>query len=177
MIIWLTGISGAGKTTLAKNLLDLLKMKLVNLVGVDGDEIRTLFGNDLGYHVNDRIKQIKRIQTLTKFLDKQGIHVIASALYFSEEISNWNKNNFSSYYEIYIKASLDLVTNKDVKGIYNKAKIGEEKNIVGIDIKWIEPKTPFLIIDRDSGLTQKAMVNKVIDNIPALKQLKLNNEN
>ena len=54
---------------------------------------------------------------------------------------------------------------------------GEEKNIVGMDIKWIEPKSPYLIIDRDSGLTQKAMVNKVIDNIPALKQLKLNNEN
>ena len=177
MIIWLTGISGAGKTTLAKNLLDLLKGKLLNLVGVDGDEIRTLFGNDLGYDINDRIKQIKRIQTLTKFLDKQGIHVIASALYFSEEISNWNKKNFSSYYEIYIKASLALVSNKDVKGIYNKGKIGEEENIVGMDIKWIEPESPFLIIDRDLGVTQKGMVKKVINNIPVLKKLKLIDEN
>lgn len=168
MVIWLTGISGSGKTTLAKGLLKSLYNRKKKFIVVDGDEIRELFGNDLGYHINDRKKQIKRIQTLCKFLDKQGVDVIASALFFSEEISSWNRSNFSSYYEIYIKASIKTVSKKDEKGIYRKARLGMEKNVVGLDIKWIEPKNPFLVIDRETGIRKEDMIKEIFKQIPNL---------
>ena len=71
MIIWITGISGAGKTTLAKELIKKIKEKFNNVIGIDGDIIRDLFGNDLGYDLESRVSQIKRIQKLALFLDKQ----------------------------------------------------------------------------------------------------------
>lgn len=172
MIIWLTGISGSGKSTLANSLLNLLKKNNYKFVSIDGDEIRKLYGNDLGYDLFHRKKQIKRIQNLCKFLDKQGIDIIASALYFSEDIAKWNRLNFSRYYEIYIKASVSLVSSIDEKGIYKKFKLGKEKNIVGIDIKWNAPKKAFLVIDRDVGISKQAMLKTVIKNIPELKKIK-----
>ena len=73
MIIWITGISGSGKTTLALQLIKKLKIKNKNIVNVDGDSIRDLFGNDLKYDVQSRITQIKRIQKLCIFLNRQKI--------------------------------------------------------------------------------------------------------
>ena len=64
MIIWITGISGAGKTTLAKELIKKIKEKFNNVIGIDGDIIRDLFGNDLGYDLESRVSQIKRIQKM-----------------------------------------------------------------------------------------------------------------
>ena len=76
MIIWITGISGAGKTTLAKELIKKIKEKFNNVIGIDGDIIRELFGNDLGYDLESRVSQIKRIQKLALFLDKQEMIIV-----------------------------------------------------------------------------------------------------
>ena len=109
MIIWITGLSGSGKTTIAKGLINRLKARIKNLVNVDGDIIRDLFGNDLGFDINSRIKQIKRIQKLCMFLQKQNLIVIVSALYSNNDLLIWNRKNFKNYYEIYLEASLDLL--------------------------------------------------------------------
>ena len=169
MIIWITGISGAGKTTIAKALIKKLKPKISNLVNVDGDEIRELFEEDLGYSEKDRIIQINRIQRLCLLLEKQDQVVIASALYSNEKLLNWNKNNFKNYYEIYVEASIDLVSKGDIKGLYKKALSGEEKNVVGIDIPWNVPKKYHLIIKRDTEISVKETINRIIDTIPILK--------
>ena len=95
MVIWLTGISGAGKTTLAKMLVKKIKMSIPNIFNVDGDEVRNLFGNNLGFSLKERIIQIGRIQMLSQYLETQGIIVIASALYYSKEISEHNKKTSS----------------------------------------------------------------------------------
>ena len=81
MIIWITGISGSGKTTIAENLINKCKGTLKNIVNVDGDVIRELFENDLNFDVKSRITQIKRIQQLCLFLEKQRLIVVVSALY------------------------------------------------------------------------------------------------
>ena len=118
MVIWITGISGAGKTTLANSLIDRYKKVLPNLINVDGDVIRNLFGNDLGYEETHRIVQIERLQNLSLFLENQNQIVIASALYSNPVLMDWNRKYFSEYYEIYLNASLELVKKRDPKGIY-----------------------------------------------------------
>ena len=165
MIIWITGISGSGKTTLALQLIKKLKIKNKNIVNVDGDIIRDLFGNDLKYDIQSRITQIKRIQKLCIFLNRQNIITVVSALYSSEELLNWNRKNFKKYFEIYLKASIDLAIKRDVKGLYKKFKEKKEKNIVGLDIPWNEPIKYDLKVDMDKSPTIEETVNKVFEKI------------
>ena len=113
MVIWITGISGAGKTTIANSIIQNYKHKIHNLVNVDGDAVRELYGNDLGYAEKDRIRQIKRMQKLCLFLENQNLIVIASALYSNSELMAWNRKNFSEYFEIYLNASLELVKERE----------------------------------------------------------------
>lgn len=155
MIIWITGISGAGKTTLALEVLKKLKEKHKNVVNLDGDIIRDLFDNDLNYDIKSRIQQIKRLQKLSLFLQTQNIIVVVSALYSSAGLLRWNRRNFKSYFEIYLDVSLDLVVKRDVKGIYKKFKEGKEKNIVGIDIPWNPPLNFDLKINMDKSISIK----------------------
>ena len=149
MIIWITGISGSGKTTLALQLIKKLKKKNKNIVSVDGDVIRNLFGNDLTYDIDSRITQIKRIQKLCDFLNRQEIICVVSALYSSEELLSWNRKKFKKYFEIYLKVSIDLAIKRDVKGLYKKFREKKEKNIVGLDIPWNEPIKYDLKVDMD----------------------------
>ena len=165
MIIWITGISGSGKTTLALQLIKKLKIKNKNIVNVDGDIIRDLFGNDLKYDIQSRITQIKRIQKLCIFLNRQNIITVVSALYSSEELLNWNRKNFKKYFEIYLKASIDLAIKRDVKGLYKKFKEKKEKNIVGLDIPWNEPINYDLKVDMDKSPTVEETLNKVFEKI------------
>lgn len=165
MIIWITGISGSGKTTLALQLIKKLKIKNKNIVNVDGDIIRDLFGNDLKYDIQSRVTQIKRIQKLCIFLSRQNIITVVSALYSSEELLNWNRKNFKKYFEIYLKASIDLAIKRDVKGLYKKFKEKKEKNIVGLDIPWNEPINYDLKVDMDKSPTVEETLNKVFEKI------------
>ncbi len=166
MVIWLTGISGSGKTTLARKLILKLKDRFPNILNVDGDEVRELFGDNLGYSLEDRILQIGRIQRLSHYLEKQGMMVIASALYFSKEISENNRKIFKQYYEVYLKASIDLVSKNDPKGVYEMAKKNRQQNIVGLDIKWNEPFMPHIVIDRDKGIKEEEALKEILRKIP-----------
>ena len=170
MVIWLTGISGAGKTTIARELLKRFKNSLPHLINVDGDEVRKLFNNDLGYQLKDRKKQIQRIQNICKFLENQKMIVLASALYSDANILKWNRENFENYKEIYIKASLSLVKKADVKGVYLKSQKEKLKNIVGVDIKWNEPLSPDLVINRDDGIDIKSSIKQIVNNISCFKE-------
>lgn len=161
MIIWITGISGSGKTTIASSLIKKYKSVIRNLVNVDGDIVRELFGDDLMYDTKSRITQIKRIQRLCLFLESQNLVVIASALYSDSKLMLWNRENFKNYYEIYLEASLDLVKKRDVKGLYKKYEKGLEKNIVGLDIPWHIPQNFDLKINMD----ELPSIEEVIDRI------------
>ncbi len=161
MIIWITGISGSGKTTIASNLLNKYKSTLKNLVNVDGDLVRDLFDNDLMFDIESRIIQIKRIQKLCLFFENQNLVVIVSALYCNEKLMLWNRKNFKNYFEIYLEASLDLVRKRDVKGLYKKYDKGLEKNIVGLDIPWIAPLNYDLKINMDKNPSQVKIVELI----------------
>ena len=168
MIIWITGISGSGKTTTASFLINKLRKTYSNLVNLDGDVIRNLYGDDLGYDVNSRIKQIKRIQKLCSFLESQGLIVIVSALYAEETLLRWNRRNFKKYLEVYLDASIDLVKKRDPKNIYKKYFLGKEKNIVGIDIEWNVPINPDIKIEMKENTSLEEIGNLIYNKIKYL---------
>ncbi|MBF96490.1 MAG: putative adenylyl-sulfate kinase [Alphaproteobacteria bacterium MarineAlpha9_Bin4] len=165
MIIWITGISGSGKTTLTQGIYKKYKSRVKNLVCVDGDVIRDLYDNDLGYDEKSRVKQIKRIQKLCLYLESQGLIVLVAALYSNSNLMSWNKKNFKNYYEVYLKASINLVKKRDPKNLYKKFKIGEEKNIVGLDIEWEEPKEYDLLINMEKEISSSETVKKLINKL------------
>jgi len=171
MVIWITGISGSGKSTIAMELMKLFKNKVPELINIDGDNIREVFDEKLGYLENDRKKHINRIQRLCLLLDKQEQVIITSALYSNKDILSWNRKNFSEYYEIYLDASIELVQKRDTKGLYSKYEKGLEKNIVGLDIPWHQPENPDLKIDFKNNYTVEEVVKKIIEIVPKFRNL------
>ncbi|MAJ24460.1 MAG: hypothetical protein CMP36_03010 [Rickettsiales bacterium] len=161
MVIWLTGISGSGKTTIASGILKKYKKNIPNMINIDGDIVREFFEVTLDYDVNSRIKQIKRIQKICKFLEAQELILVVSALYSNSKLMNWNRKNFNKYYEIYLEVSLETVKKRDPKKIYKRFYDGEERDVVGLDIPWQAPKNYDLKINMDSNISE----NEVIENI------------
>jgi adenylylsulfate kinase-like enzyme len=170
MVIWMTGLSGAGKTTLCETLNRRLKPVLPALTTLDGDAVRQVFGSELGYTEADRVTQIKRIQSLAEMLDRQGLVVLVAALYARPDLLAWNRDTFDGYVEIYLDAPLTLVQQRDPKGLYAKAAAEAMPNVVGMDIPWHAPESPDLTIDMTAGLTVDETADLVIAAVPALAE-------
>jgi adenylylsulfate kinase-like enzyme len=168
MVIWITGISGAGKTTLSNAIARMFKPRIPELVQIDGDEIRELFGANLSFEESGRREQINRIQRLAHMLDRQDILVLVSALYGHPDLFAWNRENFSEYFEIYIEAPLELVQRRDPKSLYRKASTGEMPNVVGLDIPWHAPVLPDMRINADLEENVDALALRVAQHIPRL---------
>lgn len=147
MVLWITGLSASGKTTVGRAFLEFVRGSGVPKVFLDGDSVREMFGGDLGYDENSRIKHIQRVQRLAKFLTDQGIDVVVAALYNNREILAENRKLFGRYFEVYLKADINFLKLRENKSLYTKSQSGEITDVVGVDIKWQVPDSPDLIID------------------------------
>jgi adenylylsulfate kinase-like enzyme len=147
MVLWITGLSASGKTTIGRAFLEITKDSRIPTVFLDGDSVRELFGGDLGYDENSRIIHIQRIQRLTKFLTDQSIDVVVAALYSNGELLANNRKLFGNYFEVYLKADIEFLKLRENKSLYTKSESNQIKDVVGVHIKWQEPMTPDLIID------------------------------
>ena len=168
MVIWITGLSGAGKTSLCNALNRMLKPCLPQLVLIDGDAVRQLFGDTLGHSEADRKEQIGRIQRFAKMLSEQGLVVLVAALYCHPALLTWNRANLADYFEIYLDAPFDLVERRDSKGLYAGAAAGDIPHVVGVDIPWHAPQAPDLRLDAGEGLDPDDMAMGVIRAVPFL---------
>ena len=151
MVVWLTGLSGSGKSTLAKEVYAQAQNDVENLVLLDGDILRDVFGGDLGHSVSDRKRNSDRICGVCKLLDDQGFHVVCAILSIFSESRSWNRTNLSSYYEVFIDASFESLVARDAKGLYRAALAGKERDVVGVDIPFAPPSEPDLIIENNGG--------------------------
>lgn len=161
IVYWITGLSGAGKTTIGNLLYRKLKEKKKNVVFLDGDILREIFGGDLGYSVEDRKKSAMRNSRICKALSDQGINVVCATISMFDECRNWNRINIKSYKEIYIKVPIEILIKRNQKGLYSKALNGEIENVMGIDIEFEEPKNPDLVILNDGSVEPQGLVDLI----------------
>ena len=146
MVIWIIGIAGAGKSTLAEAIEKKLFNDVRNIIILDGDVIREVFQNDLGYTVNDRRVNANRVSRLSKFLDDQGIHVLCPILSIFNNTQVWNRKHIKNYYQVFIDTPLENAVERDVKGIYSKFEKKEITGVVGMDIDFPRPVGNDLVI-------------------------------
>lgn len=147
MVVWIIGLSGSGKSTLANEVVARANKLNNNTILLDGDFVREMFGNDLGYSMADREKNALRICQLGKFLSEQGINVVTAILSLFPENRDWNRSNLENYYEVFIDCPLDHLRKRDSKGLYSKFERGEITDVAGMDIHFEKPKLSDLIID------------------------------
>lgn len=146
MVIWLIGLSGTGKTTVGEVLYSQLKLQHPNLVFLDGDNLRDIWGDSLGHTIEARNMNAHRISHLCRMLDRQGIHVVASVLSLFPEWQRWNRENLSSYFEVFLDVPMDVLKTRDSKGLYAAAERGEMDNVVGVDIPFPRPENSDLVL-------------------------------
>jgi adenylylsulfate kinase-like enzyme len=169
VVIWITGLSGAGKTTLSHAVRDLVKPRLPELVLVDGDAVRELFGQDLDYSEPSRVIQITRLRKLARFVADQGQVVIVAALYCHPDLLAENRRQLPGYVEVYLRTPFELLQTRDQKGLYSGALAGRVANVVGVDIPWHAPASPDFELDGGIGLPPALLAAELARRIPRLK--------
>lgn len=147
MVIWITGLSGSGKTSVGKYLFSELRRENPNSLFIDGDSVRNIVGDELGHSESDRLINAQRISRMCKHFSDQGLHVICSTMSLFPEIWAWNRSNMSEYFEIYLRASIQSLAARDTRGIYQRDNL----NVVGSDLSFVEPTGANLIIDTDDA--------------------------
>lgn len=160
MILWLIGISGAGKTTIGCKLGAYFKGFNRKCYLLDGDEVRDLFDNDLGYSEADREANIKRIILGAYLLDKNDIIGIICNISPFERLRKLARSKIAGYNEIYLKRDIQCSIENDVKGVYRK-NIGNT-DIVGLDTAFDEPEHPDLVLDTDL-LTEDETFQRIVN--------------
>lgn len=150
MIIWMIGLAGSGKTTIGSALYERMKKDNPATVFLDGDHIRKIWGDDLGYTIEDRKLNGWRICNLCHFLDCQGIDVVACVLSLFHNQQDWNRKNLSEYFEVFIDVPMEVLEKRDQKQLYSGARAGKVKSVAGIDIPFVPPKCPNLVIPNGS---------------------------
>ena len=172
-VVWLTGLSGSGKTTIALQLEKEL-YKLGFLVQIlDGDNIRAGINNNLSFSEDDRTENIRRIAEVSKLFLNCGVITINCFVSPTIKMRQIAKKIIGkeNYYEIFIDADLETCEKRDVKGLYKKARNGEIKNFTGIDSQYEKPNNPSLEINT-SQLSIEESIEIILKNV--LPQLKNN---
>ena len=159
--IWLTGLSGAGKSTMGLELERVLVQRGLNVELLDGDEVRTNLSKGLGFSKEDRDINIRRIGYVCKLLSRNGVVAIAAAISPYQEVRREVREMIGRFVEVYMECPVDVLTERDPKGLYKKALSGEIANFTGISDPYEPPEGAEIVCDTDEESVQES-VTKVI---------------
>ncbi len=164
VMIWFTGLSGSGKSTIAIALERELQKRGLLCRILDGDNIRSGINNNLGFSAEDRIENIRRIAEIGKLFVDTGIITIAAFISPNNDIREMAANIIGKedFMEIYVSTPIEECERRDVKGLYAKARKGEIKNFTGISALFEAPQHPALSLDT-SKLSVEESVNKLLE--------------
>lgn len=159
-VIWLTGLSGAGKTTIAHALSERLQTAGYKVEILDGDVVRQHFSKGMGFSKEDRIENIRRVAYVAHLLARNGIVTIVALISPYQEGRNYARHLIGDFVEVYVKCPLNVLIERDVKGLYAKALRGEIPNFTGISDPYEPPTNPEVIVETDKETVQES-VNKI----------------
>jgi adenylyl-sulfate kinase len=163
--LWLTGLSGAGKTTLAELLAAELGARSVNTEVLDGDEVRTNLSKGLGFSKEDRHTNIRRIGYVCRLLSRNGVGAVSAAISpyraVRDEVRQAIEQDGVEFIEVFVKCPIAVLAKRDVKGLYKKALAGEIKGFTGVSDPYEEPLAPDVLIETDRESIEQS-VSKII---------------
>lgn len=163
-MIWFTGLSGSGKSTLALEVERRLHSKGLLCRVLDGDNIRSGINKNLGFSVEDRLENIRRIAEVSKLFVDSGIITIAAFISPTDEIRTLARNIIGApdFIEIFVDTPIEVCESRDIKGLYQKARRGEISDFTGVTSPFEPPKEADLTIDTSTESVEKS-VDKIMD--------------
>lgn len=173
-VVWMTGLSGAGKTTIALILVDELLNRGMKVERLDGDVVRQSLTRDLGFSAEDRKKNIERVTFVAKLLSRNGIGAVCSFISPYQAVRDDVRANTTNFLEVFVDAPLEVVIDRDVKGMYKKAIAGEIPNFTGISDPFEAPQNPDIHLQTDQTTPEecaKVIMDKLetLGYVPALQ--------
>ena len=168
--IWMTGLSGAGKSTITEHLVPMLQEYTSKVEVLDGDVVRTNLSKGLGFSKEDRDTNIRRIGFVCDLLSRNGVIAVSAAISPYKAIREEVRGMISNFVEVYVNASVDKCIERDVKGLYKKALSGEIKQFTGISDPYEAPENPEIVCDTE-GETPKESAAKIVEGLVKLGYL------
>jgi adenylyl-sulfate kinase len=159
--LWFTGMSGSGKSTLANKVQEILLERGLNVEILDGDIIRTNLSKGLGFSKEDRDINIRRVGFVCNLLTRNGVAAIAACISPYTAIRDENRKLVGRFVEVFCKAPIETLIERDPKGLYKKALAGEIKGFTGIDDPYEEPPKPEVVVDTANETVDES-VGKII---------------
>jgi len=145
-VLWFTGLSGAGKTTLAKLIEQEMKERGVRVERLDGDVVRQSLTADLGFSKEDRDKNIQRVTFVAKLLSRNGVGVLASFISPYRATRDWVNSEVTNFIEVFVECPVETCIQRDVKGLYAKALAGEIPEFTGVSDPYEPPLSPEITV-------------------------------
>ncbi len=160
-VYWITGLSGAGKTTVGQELWRRLRTAGRSAIFLDGDALREVIAEDLGHSTANRRASAMRNARLCRMLASQGADVVCPTISLFHEVQVWNRRNIPGYCEIYLRVPLDELRRRDPKGLYAAADRGDLRDMVGLDVPAEVPEAPNLVLDNFGSLDSSTAVDRI----------------
>lgn len=170
-VIWITGLSGAGKSSLASAITKHLRNMATPVVFLDGDELRNLLGAISANHYDreTRVNLSLKYSQLCKLISSQGITVVIATISMFKEIHEWNRVYLPGYFEVFLDVPFDILKSRDPKGIYKKFDMGELSNVAGLDSAVDRPEDPDIKWTFNPNTTVEMLSKDIISAIEAKK--------
>lgn len=159
LLIWFTGLSGSGKSTLAKQLEFELYKKGFHTFSLDGDNVRSGLSKNIGFTQEGRKENLRRIAEVSKLMIDAGLIVIGAFIspYKEDRYAVQNTVGVENYFEVFVDTPIEVCEERDVKGLYEKARKGEIKNFTGVNAPYEKPEEPAMRIDTAETSIEQAL--------------------
>jgi len=155
-VVWFTGLSGAGKSTISERVYEHLKKEGVKVEHLDGDKVREIFPKT-GFSKEERNRHVKRVGFLASMLEKNGVTVLASFISPYRESREFVRKMCNNFVEVYVATPLEVCEQRDIKGLYAKARRGEITQFTGIDDPYEAPEHPEIVVDTSQQSVEESV--------------------